>query len=121
MTDHKQADQEAQRHPEGNAPDRMDDPKLGIVVDDGIPAELENDKMVAEDILREQEEAEMKNVNDEPGFEDGRLGGSDGDIRGAELHDMESHGEAHGGAGARRSGGMDGGPERRVPLPGDRK
>lgn len=92
----------------------------GEVVDEGTTGELLNDKMSAEDILRENAD-ESGNVNDQPGFDDGRLGGSDGEDRQGEPNNRlgsDLGGEAEGGAGTGRSGGVDGGPERKTPLPG---
>ncbi|MFC4453270.1 hypothetical protein [Deinococcus sonorensis] len=40
MTDprtHQEQDADAQRHPEGNAPDLIEDPQLGLPVPDGVP------------------------------------------------------------------------------------
>ena len=71
-------------------------------------------------ILRENAD-ESGNVNDQPGFDDGRLGGSDGEDRQGEPNNRlgsDLGGEAQGGEGTGRSGGVDGGPERKTPLPG---
>lgn len=92
----------------------------GEVVDEGTTGELLQEKMVAEDILRENAD-EGGNVNDQPGFDDGRLGGSDGEDRQGEPNNRlgsDLSGEAEGGEGTSRSGGVDGGPERKTPLPG---
>ncbi|MDO4244713.1 MAG: hypothetical protein Q4C89_01660 [Deinococcus sp.] len=92
----------------------------GEVVDEGTTGELLQEKMVAEDILRENAD-ESGNVNDQPGFDDGRLGGHDGEDRQGEPNNRlgsDLSGEAEGGEGISRSGGVDGGPERKTPLPG---
>lgn len=39
---HQQADTEAQQHPEGNVPDRVESPEVGLPVDDGQPSGEEN-------------------------------------------------------------------------------
>lgn len=94
----------------------------GEVVDEGTTRELVQDKLSTEDILRENTEANQRNVNDEPGFQDGRLGGSDGEDRQGEPNqtggDSDLEGDARGGDGTERSGGIDGGPARKRPLPG---
>lgn len=103
--------------------DRQQDDTPGMV-DEGTTAELVQDKNVAEDILRSDTQLDEKNPNDQPGFDDGRLGGSDGEDRQGEPNntgDSDLGGAAEGGAGAHRSGGVDGGPPRTTPLPGDRK
>lgn len=106
-------DREAQRHPEGNATDATADPEMGVVIDDGVPAELENDKMIGESLLRGDNDLDEKNVNDQPGFMDGRLGGSDGEDREADPVEDDARGVSEGGVGARRSSGFDGGPPRK--------
>ncbi|MBZ9751497.1 hypothetical protein GO986_07400 [Deinococcus sp. HMF7620] len=96
----------------------------GEVRDDGTTGELVNDKMAAESILRADTMAESANPNDQPGFNDGRLGGSDfEDRQGTPNNDGDSdlEGRAEGGEGTHRSGGIDGGPERATPLPGTDK
>ncbi|WP_412026871.1 hypothetical protein [Deinococcus yunweiensis] len=101
-------------------PDEQD----GAVVDEGTTAELVQDKMAAEDILRGEAAAERSNPNDQPGFQDGLLGGSDfEDRQGTPNNDGDSDlgGSAHGGAGVSRAGGVDGGPARTTPLPGSKK
>lgn len=98
-----------------------DEQMTGEVVDEGTTGELLQEKMVAEDILRENADANQKNPNDQPGFDDGRLGGSDGEDREGDPNSVQGSdlsGEAEGGAGTGRSGGVDGGPERKTPLPG---
>lgn len=95
----------------------------GEVVDDGTTGELLNDKMTAEDVLRDNAAATQSNPNDQPGFDDGRLGGSDGEDRQGEPNndgDSDLEGDAQGGTGTSRSGGVDGGPERKRPLPGQK-
>lgn len=97
-----------------------DNTVTGEVVDEGTTGELLQEKMVAEDILRENAD-ESGNVNDQPGFRDGRLGGHDGEDRQGEPNNRlgsDLSGEAEGGEGTSRSGGVDGGPERKTPLPG---
>ena len=37
---HRQADEEAMQHPEGNVPQSTDQPKQGVVVGDGEPSTL---------------------------------------------------------------------------------
>lgn len=86
---------------------------MGVVVDDGVPAELENDKMIGESLLRDDDFDDRKNVNDQPGYDDGRLGGEDGEDREADPVEDDMRGEAHGGVGARRNSGFDGGPPRK--------
>ncbi|MGY2895253.1 hypothetical protein [Deinococcus sp. UYEF24] len=39
---HQQADAEAQRHPEGNVPDRIESPDVGLPVDNGQPSGEQN-------------------------------------------------------------------------------
>ncbi len=95
----------------------------GEVVDEGTTGELLNDKMTAEDVLRNNADANQTNVNDEPGFDDGQLGGSDGEDRQGDPNndgDSDLEGDARGGTGAAKSGGVDGGPARRNPLPGQK-
>lgn len=97
-----------------------DQAEMRDMQDEGAPAELVQDKMVAESILREATDAES-NPNDQPGFKDGRLGGSDGEDRQGEPNndgDSDLGGDARGGEGTERSGGVDGGPARTKPLPG---
>ena len=92
----------------------------GEVVDEGTTRELVQDKMSTEQLLRDNADANQRNANDEPGFDDGRLGGSDGEDRQGEPNntgDSELGGDARGGEGAERSGGIDGGPARTTPLP----
>ena len=36
------ADQAAQQHPEGNAPDQIESPEMGLAVDDGQPSGEQN-------------------------------------------------------------------------------
>lgn len=97
----------------------------GEVVDEGTTGELLQDKNVAEDLLRADTEADESNANDQPGFNDGRLGGSDGEDRQGEPNNEDGYsdlgGDEEGGVGTARSGGIDGGPARKNPLPGDRK
>ena len=107
------ADREAQQHPEGNATQATPDPEMGVVIDDGVPAELENDKMIGESLLRRDDLDDRKNVNDQPGYDDGRLGGEDGEDREADPVEDDMRGESHGGVGAGRSSGFDGGPPRK--------
>ncbi len=93
----------------------------GEVVDEGTTGELLNDKMTAEAVLRDNADANQTNVNDEPGFDDGQLGGSDGEDRQGDPNfngDSDLEGDARGGTGVARSGGVDGGPARKKPLPG---
>lgn len=93
----------------------------GEVVDDGTTGELLQDKMTTEDLLREATDADEHNANDQPGFDDGQLGGSDGEDRQGEPNndgDSDLEGDAQGGLGRERSGGVDGGPVRKTPLPG---
>ena len=96
----------------------------GEVVDEGTTGELLQDKNMAEDILRSDTESDESNANDQPGFDDGRLGGSDGEDRqGNPNSDTASDlgGDDTGGVGTERSGGIDGGPARKNPLPGQKK
>lgn len=97
----------------------------GEVVDEGTTGELLQNKNDAEDLLRADAENDASNLNDQPGFDDGRLGGHDGEDRGGDPNnlsgDSDLGGQETGGAGTERSGGIDGGPARRTPLPGDRK
>lgn len=100
--------------------DRTDEPQ-GEPMDEGTTGELLNDKMVGYDVLRGQAEAGRTNPNDQPGFDDGIEGGFDfedrqGDPNSVTGSDLE--GEVEAGAGGTRSGGVDGGPERTTPLPG---
>lgn len=102
-------------------PDR--DETEGMVVDEGTTGELIQDKMTTEDLLRDNAEANETNPNDQPGFDDGVLGGSDfEDRQGTPNNDGDSDlgGDARGGLGAERSGGVDGGPARKTPLPGQK-
>jgi hypothetical protein len=96
----------------------------GTVIDDGTTGELLQDKNLAEDILRSDTAADASNLNDQPGFDDGRLGGSDGEDRTGDPNnasgDSDLGGDEEGGVGRERSGGIDGGPARKNPLPGDR-
>ena len=91
------------------------------MVDEGTTQELVQDKMTAEGILRDAADVDERNPNDQPGFGDGTLGGSDGEDRQGEPNndgDSDLGGSAHGGAGVTRAGGVDGGPARTTPLPG---
>lgn len=95
----------------------------GEVIDEGTTRELLQDKMVGEDLLRDNAAANESNPNDQPGFDDGRLGGSDGEDRQGEPNfdgDSDLEGDARGGSGTARSGGVDGGPQRQHPLPGQK-
>ncbi|WP_291430012.1 hypothetical protein [Deinococcus sp.] len=92
----------------------------GEVRDDGTTAELVQDKMAAESLLRGAASADSTNPNDQPGFNDGVLGGHDfEDRQGTPNNDGDSdlEGRAQGGDGAHRSGGVDGGPARTTLLP----
>ena len=97
----------------------------GEVVDEVTPGELLNDKNLAEDMLRSDTLSEASNANDQPGFDDGRLGGFDYEDRQGEPNnasgDSDLGGDETGGVGTERSGGIDGGPARKNPLPGDRE
>ncbi|MFB9994032.1 hypothetical protein ACFFLM_18915 [Deinococcus oregonensis] len=96
----------------------------GEVVDEGTTGELLQDKQSVESILRADVDADSRNANDQPGFDDGRLGGSDyEDRQGAPNNDGDSDlgGAAEGGLGTTRSGGVDGGPVRSHPLSGTDK
>ena len=96
----------------------------GEIRDDGTTGELLNDKMAAEDLLRGAASAESSNPHDQPGFQDGVLGGSDfEDRQGTPNNDGDSdlEGRAAGGEGTHRSGGIDGGPARTTPLPDAKK
>ena len=63
-------------------PDRDDMEGMpGEEVDEGTTRELVQDKMSTEQLLRDNADANQRNANDEPGFDDGRLGGSDGEDR----------------------------------------
>ncbi|WP_293912385.1 hypothetical protein [Deinococcus sp.] len=94
----------------------------GERIDEGTTAELLQDKQATESILRSEAQADQHNVNDAPGFDDGMLGGSDFEDRQGEPNNnalgSDVHGEAEGGVGQSRSGGVDGGPKRTHPLPG---
>ncbi len=107
-----------------NKPQKLDS-VAGEVMDEGTTAELVQDKAVAEDILRGAAHLDQKNVNDQPGFLDGRLGGYDGEDRqgqpNADVYGSDLSGKESGGAGTERSGGIDGGPERTTPLPGAKR
>ncbi|WP_420596181.1 hypothetical protein [Deinococcus sp.] len=101
--------------PELNGPD-------GELMDDGTTGELLEEKNVAEDLLRADAKADAANANDMPGFDDGRLGGFDGEVRQGEPNDDgeggDAAGEEEGGVGTSSNGGVDGGPARTRPLPG---
>ena len=95
----------------------------GEVVDEGTTAELLQDKNMAERILRSDAETDESNLNDQPGFDDGRLGGWDGEDRGGDPNSgtgSDLGGDDTGGVGTARSGGIDGGPARKNPLPGQK-
>ena len=85
---------------------RYDDDReiRGEVQDEGVDREILQDKMVAEDVLRGDTRANRSNPNDPNSLTGGDL-----------------EGEEHGGEGKARSGGVDGGPARTTPLPGDRQ
>lgn len=103
---------------------KSDDQQPGDIQDKGTTGELLQDKMTAEGVLREAAAADESNPNDQPGFEDGVQGGSDGEDRQGEPNndgDSDLQGDARGGEGAERSGGVDGGPARKKPLPGTDK
>ncbi|WP_221088102.1 hypothetical protein [Deinococcus aquaedulcis] len=96
----------------------------GEIRDDGTTGELLQEKMVAESLLHEDVMGESVNPNDQPGFNDGRLGGRDFEDRQGvpnNTGDSDLEGRAAGGDGTHRSGGIDGGPERTTPLPGTDK
>ncbi|WP_425145616.1 hypothetical protein [Deinococcus sp.] len=101
------------------------DEASGSVVDEGTTSELLQDKNLAEDLLRSDSEADESNLNDQPGFDDGRLGGSDGEDREGDPNnasgDSDLGGDEAGGVGTARSGGIDGGPARTHPLPGSKE
>ncbi len=94
----------------------------GEVVDEGTTGELLEEKNVAEDLLRSAAKADAKNPNDQPGFDDGRLGGFDYEDRQGEPNDAgeggDTAGQEAGGVGIQSNGGVDGGPARTRPLPG---
>ncbi len=46
---HPQTDAEAQRHPEGNVPDRIESPDVGLPVDNGQPSGEQNGEEQQED------------------------------------------------------------------------
>ncbi|WP_309570086.1 hypothetical protein [Deinococcus sp.] len=97
------------------------DERDGEVVDEGTTGELLQDKMATESILRGAADADERNPNDQPGFDDGVKGGSDGEDRQGEPNNdggSDMSGSAQGGSGVSRSGGVDGGPARTTPLPG---
>lgn len=105
---------------------RYDDDReiRGEVQDDGVDPEILQDKMVAEDVLRQDTRANRSNPNDQPGFMDGVRGDWDGEVRQGDPNNLtggDLGGEEHGGEGVTRSGGVDGGPARERPLPGDKK
>lgn len=93
---------------------------LGEVVDEGTTPELLEEKNIAEDLLRSDAKANMKNPNDQPGFNDGRLGGFDFEDRQGEPNDRgeggDTAGKEEGGIGTQSNGGVDGGPARTQPL-----
>lgn len=97
-----------------HVPQDMADPDVPGPRDAGVPGELENDKMVAESLLRADNDQDAKNVNDAPGFMDGRLGGEDGEVRPGDPALDDARGDAQGGVGAGRSSGFDGGPPRKA-------
>ena len=105
--------------------DRKNTTPPADLTDEGTTRELVQDKMTTEQLLRDNAEASASNPNDLPGFDDGRLGGSDGEDRQGEPNhtggDSDLAGEARGGDGQERSGGIDGGPARTRPLPGETK
>lgn len=104
--------------------EEVQDGLLGEVVDEGAPEGLLQEKMENENYLRRQETQDEGNVNDQPGFDDGRLGGRDYEDREGEPNSLggsDLGGDESGGTGTERSGGIDGGPARKTPLPGDRK
>ncbi|AZI42594.1 hypothetical protein EHF33_07425 [Deinococcus psychrotolerans] len=98
------------------------DGRLGEVVDEGTTPELLEEKNIAEDLLRADVKADRKNPNDQPGFDDGRLGGFDYEDRQGQPNDegegSDAAGKEEGGIGTERNGGVDGGPARTHPLPG---
>ncbi|AWN22955.1 hypothetical protein DKM44_06695 [Deinococcus irradiatisoli] len=102
--------------------DREKDAVRGEVVDEGTTGELLQEKNIAEDLLRSAAIADEKNANDQPGFDDGRLGGFDYEDRQGEPNDTgeggDNVGKEEGGVGTERNGGVDGGPARTRPLPG---
>lgn len=104
---------------------RYDDDReiRGEVQDEGVDREILQDKMVAEDLLRQDTKADRRNPNDQPGFMDGILGDWDGEVRQGDPNNMtggDLEGKEQGGEGVKHSGGVDGGPARSTPLPGDR-
>ncbi|ADV67011.1 hypothetical protein [Deinococcus maricopensis] len=114
MTEHERNDRAAQESPEGNAERDLENGRIGIPVDEGAPAEIVEDAMLVDDLFREENREDAKNPNDAPAFDDGRLGGSEGEERSdyADPSAGDAGGEIHGGIGRRRSGGFDGGPDR---------
>lgn len=105
---------------------RYDDDReiKGEVQDEGVDREILQDKMVAEDVLRGDTRANRSNPNDQPGFMDGIQGDWDGEVRQGDPNSLtggDLGGEEHGGEGKARSGGVDGGPAREHPLPGDKQ
>ncbi|WP_407539718.1 hypothetical protein Q0M94_16340 [Deinococcus radiomollis] len=97
----------------------------GEVVDEGTTGELLQDKNTVERMLRSDTLSDASNDNDQPGFDDGRLGGFDYEDRQGNPNNEDGYsdlgGDEEGGAGTERSGGIDGGPVRKNPLPGDRR
>lgn len=80
-------------------------------------AEIEQEKLANDRLLREANQAEMRNPNDQPGFLDGRRGGHDGEDRQGDPSAGDAGGEERGGVGTEgRSGGIDGGPPRERDL-----
>ncbi|WP_161881978.1 hypothetical protein [Deinococcus alpinitundrae] len=102
--------------------DAVNDGLLGEVVDEGTTAELLEEKNIAENLLRADVKADRANPNDQPGFDDGRLGGFDYEDRQGEPNDTgegsDTAGKETGGVGTSSNGGVDGGPARTRPLPG---
>ena len=90
---------------------RYDDDReiKGEVQDEGVDPEILQDKMVAEDVLRQDTKADRRNPNDQPGFMDGIKGDWDGEVRQGDPNNMTGSdlgGEEHGGEGTERSGGV---------------
>lgn len=93
----------------------------GEVVDEGTTGELLQDKLTAYSVLRADTDDNKQNPNDQPGFDDGLLGGHDFEDREGVPNSVggsDLGGDERGGEGTERSGGVDGGPARKTPLPG---
>ncbi len=109
---------------------RIQQEGMGMIVDEGVPGEIREEIFENARLYRMEENTEMTNVNDEPGFQDGIQGSisdfsvvtgegpEDSTARLADPND-DAGGEVRGPR-VGGSGGFDGGPKRDHKLEGEK-